>query len=290
MSPRTKLFLQVVRLSVKYHRDEEQTIKAEPTDFRLSPLHATMMDMWSLPGVSFVATKLNYLSSYFPAPPREAGTKRKILLVHAHPVDESYSCSLAKAIEEGALEGGHEFRKIDIYRSGFQPIMSSEDRKSYFNNLDFDSSKEAALPKDVQAAIKSLQWADSIVFCYPTWWMNTPAAMKGFFDRALVPGSTWNFPSGRQEGPKAAATGLVPGLTNVKTIYGVSTYGAGQYIVALAGDNGRRMISTAIRPLFHKDCTCGWVRDLRLLPFLLFMFLKYIFTFSRYTSLILTIL
>mmetsp|Transcript_33096 Transcript_33096/g.83508 ORF Transcript_33096/g.83508 Transcript_33096/m.83508 type:complete len:251 (-) Transcript_33096:192-944(-) len=222
--------------------------------------------MWKVPGVSYVATKLNALTSYVPAPPRDEGVKRRILLVHAHPVDESFSCSLAKAIEEGAVEGGHEFRKIDIYRSGFNPIMSAKDRKGYYDNADFDASKEAALTSDVRGAISALRWCDSVVFCYPTWWMNTPAAMKGFFDRTLIPGSTWSFPP-KPEGSVAlvpgfmnsGATGLVPGLTNIKRVYGVSTYGASQSIVTMAGDNGRNMICTAIRPLFSKDCTCGWV-------------------------------
>ena len=70
--------------------------------------------------------------------------------------------------------------------------------------------------------------------------------------------STWTLPINEPNGLLPAATGLVPRLTNIKRILGVSTYGATYPIVTIAGDNGRRMISTAIRPLFHQECACLW--------------------------------
>jgi len=84
--------------------------------------------------------------------------------------------------------------------------------------------------------------------------MNTPASLKGFLDRTLVPGLTWTFPSKDKKG--VAALGLTPKLQNVEQIVGISTYGASQSIVTLAGDNGRRMISNAIR---HSVCPAATV-------------------------------
>ena len=54
------------------------------------------------------------------------------------------------------------------------------------------------------------------------------------------------------------ATGLVPRLTNIQRVAGFSTYGATRTIALAAGDNGRNMIATALRPLFAPDCICRW--------------------------------
>ena len=53
-----------------------------------------------------------------------------------------------------------------------------------------------------------------------------------------------------------AALGLTPKLENIEQIVGISTYGASQSIVTLAGDNGRCMISNAIR---HSVCPAATV-------------------------------
>jgi NAD(P)H dehydrogenase (quinone) len=82
--------------------------------------------------------------------------------------------------------------------------------------------------------------------------------LKGWFDRTLVPGATWDLPSADGKGT-SLINGLVPRLANVKRIVAVSTYGAPQYLTVLAGDNGRNCIGTAIRPVFAPGCTCHWL-------------------------------
>jgi NAD(P)H dehydrogenase (quinone) len=66
------------------------------------------------------------------------------------------------------------------------------------------------------------------------------------------------FPSAAND-PEAAGNGLVPRLTNVSRMLGISTYGASRTIAFLAGDNGRNCIGTAIRPNFKPGCTCQWM-------------------------------
>jgi putative NADPH-quinone reductase len=86
--------------------------------------------------------------------------------------------------------------------------------------------------------------------------MNTPASVKGFFDRTLVAGHTWKFPDAKKKG---ASLGLVPKLDNIERIVGISTYGASQIVVTLAGDNGRRMISNAIRHSVAPNASVLWL-------------------------------
>ena len=38
-----------------------------------------------------------------------------------------------------------------------------------------------------------LQWADAIVWVYPTWWSGPPAILKGWVDRVIRPGVAYKF-------------------------------------------------------------------------------------------------
>lgn len=209
----------------------------------------------TVPGLWKFQTTLNQFVSYIPAPPPlDRGTPRKILLVTSHPVPDSYSLAIAKAVEDSAKEQGHEVQRIDLGLDGFQPVLVRRERNLYFDEA---LKKESNVPKDIRKYLAKLQWCDTLFFVYPTWWMNTPANLKGFFDRTMLLHHTWKFPEPGSS-PSILPEGLAPGLENVQQIFGISTYGASRPIVALAGDNGRNMISTAIMPIFSKDCTIRW--------------------------------
>lgn len=206
----------------------------------------------------FIATKLNYISTQFPPPPKapDDTEKRKVLLVHAHPIGDSFSSAIADAVEAGANEGGHAVRRRSLYAENFQPALTAKERACYMDA----ASGAKRLSADVRSHITDLKWCDSVVFVYPTWWFNLPAMLKGYFDRTFVPGAdcVWDFPS-KQPEEVIASNGLVPRLTNVKRIMGVSTYGASRHITLLAGDNGRNCIGTAMRSNFAPGCVCHWL-------------------------------
>ena len=202
-----------------------------------------------------VATRLNQLSSYVPPPPREAeAAPRRVLVVDVHPLGDSFSAAIADAVVQGAKEGGHACKRRSLYAEGFQPALSASERSRYFDCVAKNYSD------DVKSHLADLRWCDSVVFVYPTWWFNMPAMLKGYFDRTLVPGDegAWAFP-GTEAGETVASNGLVPRLTNVQRVMGVSTYGASRSLVLLAGDNGRNCISTGIRANFSPDCACHWL-------------------------------
>jgi NAD(P)H dehydrogenase (quinone) len=211
--------------------------------------------VYTIPGVRLLHTKLNLLTSYVPPPPPENHDVRKILMVHAHPVPDSFSASIADAFAGSAEDAGHEVKRISLYehdepRKCYRPNLSRKERESYFSHLGNQLSPE------VKSHVDLLRWCDTLVFIYPTWWMNTPASLKGFFDRTLVPGLTWEFPSDKKKG---ASLGLVPKLGNIERIIGISTYGASQFVVTLAGDNGRRMISNAVRHSVAPNASMLWL-------------------------------
>jgi NAD(P)H dehydrogenase (quinone) len=219
-----------------------------------------MSVFYNIPGIRYIQSKLNQLSSYIPPPPGHSDDGAKVLVIHCHPVPDSYSATIAKTFIDSAISAGHEVQKISLYEHSFDPAkcyrpnLSRSERENYFFGLDFkgngekNQKKSYHLSTEVQSHLDLLRWCDTLVFIYPTWWMNTPASLKGFFDRTLLAGFAWEFPSKTTPG---ASLGLVPKLTNIKQIVAISTYGASQTIVTLAGDNGRSMISNAVR---HSVC------------------------------------
>ena len=228
--------------------------------------------MYHIPGVRQLQAKLNQLTSYVPPPPRVAATQGqeslKILLVHAHPDPvNSYSAAIAKQVETSAKEAGHEVRRISLYKTStnskarvddYQPKLTAQEHAHQHargTNVD-----QRDLAPEIKEYVRLLQWCDTLVFVYPTWWMNTPAALKGFFDRALVHDLCWSLPNTvTNPDQSTSTTGLIPKLTNISQIVGISTYGAPWHIVTLAGDNGRRMIANAIRPITSPSATVAWL-------------------------------
>ncbi len=70
-------------------------------------------------------------------------------------------------------------------------------RSIYLADLDFDpdlteiSPRTQSLEPALLEVRNAIEWAEHLVFVYPTWWGTYPALMKGFLDRILQPG--WAF-------------------------------------------------------------------------------------------------
>jgi putative NADPH-quinone reductase/1,4-dihydroxy-2-naphthoate octaprenyltransferase len=67
-------------------------------------------------------------------------------------------------------------------------------RELILSEMSFDPDVHAASPElqpleaDLMRAQRDIEWADHLVFVYPTWWGTFPALLKGFLDRVLTPG------------------------------------------------------------------------------------------------------
>lgn len=161
----------------------------------------------------------------------------KALVVVAHPCADSYTHACADAARAGLARAGHEVDVIDLYADGFRAEMSLAERLAY----DTDAP---VLDPMVDDHTRRVMGADMIVCVYPTWWSGLPAILKGWFERVMVPGVGFTFDE---------RTGKVrPGLTHVRRIVGISTYGSPRAYVKLMNDNGRRIVTRALR------MSCGW--------------------------------
>lgn len=109
----------------------------------------------------------------------------KILVLDAHPYDESYCSSLAQKYAEGAKNGGHEVKIISLRNLKFDPI------------LHYGYSKPMELEPDLANQQELLLWCDHLVIVTPLWWSSPPALLKGYIDRVFLPSFAFKYVEGK---------------------------------------------------------------------------------------------
>jgi putative NADPH-quinone reductase len=173
----------------------------------------------------------------------------RILVVFSHPVPESFGSAIYRRLVESLEQHGHEVRGLDLYASGFNPVMSAEDRRGYH------TPRVNEVPVAEQLA--HISWAEGLIFVYPTWWYSLPAMLKGWIDRVWVPFVTFELPTGL-----APIRGL---MQNIRLLGGISTYGSPWWWIRFViGDPGRRIIMRGVKPLCHPRCRTFWLGHYRM--------------------------
>jgi putative NADPH-quinone reductase len=132
----------------------------------------------------------------------------KVLVVYCHPVETSFNAEIHRTAVAALRKAGHEVEDVDLYAEGFDPVLRRDDRLDYH-----DQSKNQI---KVQRYVDLLKWAEALVFVFPTWCYGLPAMLKGWFDRVLLPGVSFELlEDGRAR----------PALRHIKRVAGISTYG-----------------------------------------------------------------
>jgi len=155
----------------------------------------------------------------------------RVLLIVANPNPESFTQAIATRATAALERSGHTVTVHDLYAEQFRAAMSPEERAAYH-------SDQPVVDPLVASHIDDLRAAQALVFVYPTWWSSVPAILKGWFERVMVPGVGFVFDDHNK---------VRPGITNIRRIVGISTYGATRPYVKAINDNGRRTIMRALR-------------------------------------------
>jgi putative NADPH-quinone reductase len=111
---------------------------------------------------------------------------RRILVIDAHPRAASFGAALAAAYADEAAAAGSQVDRLVLRDLVFDPIL----RSGY--------ASPQPLEPDLQHAQDLIRTAEHLVFVYPVWWGASPALLKGFLDRTLLPGFAFRYhPAGK---------------------------------------------------------------------------------------------
>lgn len=155
----------------------------------------------------------------------------RILLVLAHPLEESFAASVAGTVRRRLEANGHAVDLLDLYREGFDPRLTPSERARYFEP-GYD-------PSEAEPFVSRLKEAEGLVLVFPQWWFNFPAILKGFFDRVFAPGVAFeNDPAGGR---------IQPRLGNIRLFWAFSTTGSPWWVVHLyMGNPVKRLLKRGI--------------------------------------------
>lgn len=105
------------------------------------------------------------------------------LIVYCHPYPQSFGHAQLEAICRKLERENHDYKVIDLYEDGFNPVLSREELKVYFKGEVVDP-----MVKRYQEMLLS---AEHLVMIFPIWWSDIPAMLKGWIDKVMLVGSTW---------------------------------------------------------------------------------------------------
>lgn len=101
-----------------------------------------------------------------------------IVIVQGHPDPAGgHLChALADAYAQGARQGGHAVRRIDVAQLDFPLLRSQHDWK------------HGRVPAALVPAQQDLLWCSHLLMLFPLWMGDMPALLKGFIEQVARPG------------------------------------------------------------------------------------------------------
>lgn len=139
----------------------------------------------------------------------------KTLVIYNHPYDGSYNHAILEAVIKGINQNHGEYEVIDLDKENFNPVMNANDLLGFVQH-------QAVDPMAINYAEKLYQ-ADHLVFIFPIWWELMPAMTKGFIDKVIYPGLTYDY---KKNGlsmvsllPKLQSTTVITTMNTPKVMY-----------------------------------------------------------------------
>ena len=105
------------------------------------------------------------------------------LIVYCHPYEMSLSAAVLTAVEAGLDRVGRSFEVCDLYADGFDPVLRASDLALYGEGGTNDE-----LVRRYQG---QLSRARHLVLVAPVWWNDIPAMLKGWIDKVMLVGFSW---------------------------------------------------------------------------------------------------
>ena len=105
------------------------------------------------------------------------------LIVYCHPYEMSLSAAVLTAVEAGLDRAERSFEVCDLYADGFDPVLRAPDLALYGEGGTNDE-----LVRRYQG---QLSRARHLMLVAPVWWNDIPAMLKGWIDKVMLVGFSW---------------------------------------------------------------------------------------------------
>jgi NAD(P)H dehydrogenase (quinone) len=161
----------------------------------------------------------------------------RALVVYCHPREGSFNAAIRDLVLAKLRAAGAEVRLRDLYAEEFQPVLTEAEWSGY---LDCPANRAP-----VEEHCADVEWCDTLIFVYPTWWYGLPAMLKGWLDRVLLPDVAFKMPA--REGET-----ITPGLQHIARLGVFTTCGASWWLTTLVGTPGRRQLRTGVGLLLKR--------------------------------------
>ena len=106
---------------------------------------------------------------------------KRILVIKAHPKEDSFCNALVDKYIEGVNKSENEFKVItlkDLDLEGF---------------IKYDHKENPTLTADLLEVQKLITWSNHLVFAYPLWWATIPALLKLFIEIVFQSGFAFEY-------------------------------------------------------------------------------------------------
>jgi NAD(P)H dehydrogenase (quinone) len=177
-----------------------------------------------------------------------------VLTVFAHPGSKSFCHAVLDRFDAGLRDAGHSNEIVDLYATGFDPVLRPRDAPSWLTETipddmlermrlresllegaggrlkrlalqrligDRDARgiirllRERYQPKDVLAQQRKVARAEALAFIAPVHFLGFPAMLKGWLDRVWTPGFAYDLSADAWRGD---IDGRQPRLTHEKAL------------------------------------------------------------------------
>jgi NAD(P)H dehydrogenase (quinone) len=172
-------------------------------------------------------------------------SRLNILVVYCHPHAGSFCHALLERVLAGLAVNGHDVDLLDLYAEGFDPVLREGEWLDYLH----DPAKSVS---GVMAGhVARIERAEGLVFVFPTWFFGLPAMLKGWLDRAWLPGVAFDSP---ENGGVARSR-----LRHIRFLATVTTTGLPWLALQVLGFPGQRTIKRGIRVGLAARCRHVWL-------------------------------
>ena len=117
----------------------------------------------------------------------------KVVIVFNHPYQGSYCNAILNSVSSGLQKANHEVDLMHLDNDNFDPVMRAKDLEIFSKAKYEQTNSSQSLDPIVLNYKQRLVDAEHVIFIFPIWWELMPALTKGFIDKVIFPGVTYDY-------------------------------------------------------------------------------------------------